>query len=82
MSSISLAQAKAHLSELVDRVEAGETVEITRRGKPAARLVPPETASPRQRFDAKKLSSMTAGMTPQRQTVAEFIREMRDTDRY
>ena len=33
-------QAKTQLSKLVERVEAGEEVVITRRGKPAARLVP------------------------------------------
>jgi prevent-host-death family protein len=33
-------EAKTHLSKLVERVEAGEEVVITRRGKPAARLVP------------------------------------------
>jgi len=32
MNPISLADAKAHLSELVDRVEAGDSIEITRRG--------------------------------------------------
>ncbi len=38
MNAMSLAEAKAHLSELLDRVEAGDSVEITRRGKPVARL--------------------------------------------
>ena len=38
MSTISVADAKAHLSELLDRVEAGEEVVITRRGKAIARL--------------------------------------------
>lgn len=33
-------QAKTQLSKLVERAEAGEEVIITRRGKPAARLVP------------------------------------------
>jgi len=33
-------EAKTQLSKLVERVEAGEEVVITRRGKPAARLVP------------------------------------------
>ncbi|MCU0887874.1 MAG: type II toxin-antitoxin system prevent-host-death family antitoxin [Rubritepida sp.] len=32
--------AKAHLSRLLDEVEAGGEVVITRRGKPVARLVP------------------------------------------
>jgi prevent-host-death family protein len=40
MADVSIAEAKAHFSELVDRAEAGETVRITRRGKPVARLVP------------------------------------------
>jgi prevent-host-death family protein len=38
--SIVLAEAKAHLSQLLDRVEAGEELVITRRGKPIARVVP------------------------------------------
>jgi prevent-host-death family protein len=42
MRSMSVAQAKAHLSALLDAVEAGEDVEITRRGTPVARLTAPE----------------------------------------
>ncbi|WP_294061719.1 type II toxin-antitoxin system Phd/YefM family antitoxin [Sphingomonas sp.] len=41
MERINLADAKARLSAIVDRVEAGESIEIVRRGKPVARLVPP-----------------------------------------
>jgi len=32
--------AKTNLSKLVERVEGGEEIVITRRGEPAARLVP------------------------------------------
>lgn len=39
MFSIPLAQAKNQLSELISRVERGETVAVTRRGKPVAQLV-------------------------------------------
>ncbi|MBS0576691.1 MAG: type II toxin-antitoxin system prevent-host-death family antitoxin [Proteobacteria bacterium] len=39
MSTISVAEAKNHLSELIARVEAGEEIAVTRRGKPVARLV-------------------------------------------
>ena len=39
MEGVSLADAKTRLSELVARVEAGETVSITKRGKPVARLI-------------------------------------------
>lgn len=37
-----LQQAKARLSELLDRVEAGEVVMITRGGRPIAELRPVE----------------------------------------
>ncbi len=33
-------EAKTHLSQLVERAEAGEEVVIQRNGKPVARLVP------------------------------------------
>lgn len=39
MDATDLADIKAHLSELVDWVEAGDSIDITRRGKPVARLV-------------------------------------------
>jgi prevent-host-death family protein len=34
--------AKTHLTSLLDRVQAGERIVITRRGKPVAMLVPHE----------------------------------------
>ena len=80
MDGVNIAQAKAHLSELIERAEAGETVEITRRGKPVAKLGPIEPG--KTRFDAAELARFTAGMTPQKQGAGEFIREMRDSDRY
>ena len=39
MGSVSIADAKAHLSELVERAAGGEAVRITRRGKPVAQIV-------------------------------------------
>ena len=39
MATVALAEAKAKLSELIDRVAACETVSITRRGKLVAELV-------------------------------------------
>lgn len=41
MSEHSIAEARAHLSALIDRALAGETVVITRRGKPVATLSGP-----------------------------------------
>lgn len=39
---ISVTEAKARLSELTRRAEAGEEIVLTRHGKPAARIVPAE----------------------------------------
>jgi prevent-host-death family protein len=40
MLSVNIAEAKAKLSELIDRALAGEDIVIARAGKPLARLVP------------------------------------------
>lgn len=80
MDKVNLADAKAHLSELVDRVEAGDSIEITRRGKPVARLT--AITRPRKRIDVAVLQSLTASMPPQSQSAAELVRSMRDGDRY
>jgi prevent-host-death family protein len=80
MDAINLAYAKAHLSELVDRVEAGASVDITRRGKPVARLT--AVARARKRIDVALLQSLTATMPPQPQNAADLVRSMRDGDRY
>jgi len=47
-------EAKTHLSELLDEVSAGETILITRQGKPAARSIPPAEEAP---IDYKKLTA-------------------------
>lgn len=39
-------EAKTHLAALLARVERGETLTITRNGRPVARLVPVETSGP------------------------------------
>ena len=39
MGTVSIADAKAYLSERVERAAGGETVQITRRGKPVAQIV-------------------------------------------
>ncbi|WP_431269331.1 type II toxin-antitoxin system Phd/YefM family antitoxin [Dankookia sp. P2] len=45
--SIGAYEAKTHLSALLDRVARGESLTITRNGKPVARLVPAEAAPAR-----------------------------------
>jgi prevent-host-death family protein len=45
-------EAKTHLSELLDRVKAGEEVTITRHGSPVAQLVPVRNKSSREERQA------------------------------
>lgn len=41
MTSVSVHEAKTHLSRLLREIEAGREVEITRRNRVVARIVPP-----------------------------------------
>ena len=80
MSAVSLAEAKAHLSELVDRVETGESIEITRRGKRVARLT--TTDRPRKAIDMAALQALTQALPPAPQDAADLVRALRDGERY
>lgn len=80
MTTVNLADAKARLSELIDRVEAGDTIEITRRGKTLARLTGAE--KPRKPIDFKALRTLTDSMSLQEESAGDFVRAMRDSDRY
>lgn len=51
MSEVGTYEAKTHLAALLDRVERGEEITITRHGRPVARLVP-VTAAGRSDLDA------------------------------
>lgn len=46
-ASVGSYEAKTHLPRLLERVEHGETIVITRHGKPIAKLVPAEPAKAR-----------------------------------
>lgn len=52
--NVSIAEAKAKLSELVSRAEAGEEIVLTRHGKVAGRIVAPAVAEPLPRIGALK----------------------------
>jgi len=77
MAAVNLSDAKAQLSDLVDRAERGEDVTILRRGKPAVRLVPVE--KPKKPLDVEALRRLTAKMEPSDLTGVEILREMRDS---
>lgn len=76
MVTVSLAQAKAHLSELLDKVEAGEEVVITRRGRAVAHVSP--AARPKRRLRLQDLADFRATMPRLRRPSAELLSEARD----
>lgn len=80
MKTVNLAEAKAHLSELIDRAAAGEPVCITRRGKPVAQLT--AVQRPRQPIDIGALRALTDRIPMQQESAGDFVRRMRDEGRY
>lgn len=72
METVSLADAKARLSELVDRVEAGDAVTITRRGKAVAVIT--AIKPPRKPIDVAALRALTDSMPMQAESAGDFIR--------
>jgi prevent-host-death family protein len=80
MTDIPLAEAKARLSELITRAAAGEPIRITRRGKPVAEIN--SVGAPRKPIDIAALEALTAGMPFQEESAGDFVRRMRDEDRY
>ncbi|WP_127476906.1 type II toxin-antitoxin system Phd/YefM family antitoxin [Sulfurivermis fontis] len=79
-TTISIADAKARLSELAELAASGKTVVITKRGKPVLQLSRPER--PRQPVDVKVLRQLTAGLPQQPDDASSFVRRMRDEARY
>lgn len=56
MESIGAFEARTHLSKLLDRAARGESVTITRHGKPVALLVPAMTDRTRAREAVSRIS--------------------------
>lgn len=54
MTSVSVHEAKTHLSRLLREIEAGGEVEITRRNRVVARIVPPEPVKKGRRIGRLK----------------------------
>ena len=76
MLTVTLVEAKTRLSELLDKVAAGEEIVITRHGRPAARIAavePPKQPVP-------DLSAFRARMPRLRKPSHILIREMRDEE--
>lgn len=77
MKEIGTFEAKNRLSELLNWVEAGEEVLITRRGKVVARLVPPSLAFDRDRSRqaAQRIRELRKGVTLGDLAIEDLINE-------
>ncbi|MGH9468206.1 MAG: type II toxin-antitoxin system Phd/YefM family antitoxin [Terriglobales bacterium] len=78
MSTVSAFEAKTHLSQLLDRVAAGESITITRHGTPAAVLLPVATAARMTHSEiVAALDTLRAQIGPDTLSVKEMVREGR-----
>ncbi len=83
MSSYSVAQAKSHFSQLIDKALSGELVTITRHGKPAVELRP-APPQPLNRARAQLVDDIAARAKTRpsfESSGAEIVRKMRDGER-
>jgi prevent-host-death family protein len=78
MLAISLAHAKAHLSELLDAVEAGEELLITRHGRPVARVSPafPE----KKQLPLQRLAQLRQQLPKRQESSAKVLRDLRNAE--
>ena len=74
--SVSVAEAKAHLAQLLRAVEEGEVIAITRRGRPVATLAPVRRAA--GRVDLSWVRRATDRMEYSEVSAVDVVREMRD----
>ena len=74
METVNLAEAKAKLCHILDRVEKGSEIVITRRGRPVARISP--VSKPLKTL--RSLASFRATLTPSAVPAWKIVRQMRD----
>ena len=72
-------EAKTHLSKLLEKVEAGEEITITKHGAPVAKLVPVrKEVSAQQRIDAiGRIQRLAIGLSLGGLKVKDLINEGR-----
>jgi len=78
--TVTLAEAKAHLSELTEQASRGEEIVITKHGRAVGRLGPPEM--PREAVDVAALRRLTGAASSQEELAGDFLRRVRDESRY
>ncbi len=77
MGAYSVAEAKAHLSEILKQVEAGKKVTITKHGRPIATIVPVNKEAKRP-INWAAIEALRQTLPRSRTSAAKLVREMRD----
>lgn len=81
MASYGVAEAKNNFTQLLDRVQEGEKITITRHGKPIAELSPTPRLTPEERWALMdELNDWSRRQPPLEQPAAELVRSLRDGD--
>lgn len=78
MGAYSIAEAKAHLSALLEQVARGEVVTLTKRGKPVARIFPAGDLPVKPKLDLRALEKFRARLPKSSVNSAKMLRKMRD----
>jgi prevent-host-death family protein len=81
MASHSVAEAKNHLSELIDRALEGESVVITRHGHPVVELKPmARQGRPMTEADLERLRAVRVTLGTPDDDPVSIVERMRDED--
>jgi prevent-host-death family protein len=78
-NTIGAYEAKTHLSELLERVEAGQEITITKHGAPVAKLVPVKKGASREERIAavERIQKLSAGLSLGGLKIKDLISEGR-----
>lgn len=79
MREVQSSEVSSHLAQLLDEVEHGETIVITRQGKRVARLIPERGAADREaaRAAADRIRRRREGVTLGGLSIKDLINEGR-----
>jgi len=81
MREVQASEAKTHLPQLLDDVEHGETIVITRHGRPVARLVP-DTARRQAELDKAIDGIMALRERTGKMTLQQLLEARHEAHRY
>jgi len=82
MRIITLADAKAQLSAVLDDLAAGQQVVVTRRGRPVARILAELASCKRAASASAWVSGLRSFVEAQPKASGSAVADMRDSERY